>query len=100
MVLLALLALVTAATSAAAEADAVAAATINADRSPDTLLGDDGTPRPVGSTLRARSRRPQDAREEARLQSEKEHLVLPYAAPHATPRRAARHPPRSEDLPC
>ena len=35
MVLLALLALVTAATSATAEADAVAAATINADRSPD-----------------------------------------------------------------
>ena len=41
MVLLALLALVTAATSAAAEADAVAAATMNADRSPVTLLGDD-----------------------------------------------------------
>ena len=41
MVLLALLALVAAATSAAAKADAVAAATINADRSPDTLLGDD-----------------------------------------------------------
>ena len=40
MVLLALLALVTAATSAAAEADAVAAATINAD-APDPA-GDDG----------------------------------------------------------
>ena len=25
--------------------------------------------------------------------------MLPYAAPHATPRRAARHPPRSEIYP-
>ena len=38
--------------------------------------------------------RPQNAREE--VQPEEEHLVLPCAAPHPTPRRAARHPPRSE----
>ena len=39
MVLLALVVSLAAATSALDEADAVAAATINADRSPDTLLG-------------------------------------------------------------
>ena len=97
MVLLALLALVTAATSAAAEADAVAAATINADRSPDTLLGDDTPVDLSGSTPELGDRR---MLAKKRGCNPKEHLVLPYAAPHATPRRAARHPPRSEDLPC
>ena len=52
-----LLALVTAATSAAAEADAVAAATINADRSPDTLLGDDTPVDLSGSTPELGDRR-------------------------------------------
>ena len=50
MVLVAALVTFAAAASAAAGADAVAAATINADRSPDTLLGDDTPVDLSGST--------------------------------------------------
>ena len=57
MVLLALLALVALATRAAAEADVVAATTINADRSPDTLLGDGMPVHPSGSTPELGDRR-------------------------------------------
>ena len=46
-----------AATSAAAEADAVAAATMNADRSPETLLGDDTPVDLSGSTPELGDRR-------------------------------------------
>ena len=57
--MLKLLALVTlaAATSAAAGADAVAAATMNADRSPETLLGDDTPADLSGSTPELGDRR-------------------------------------------
>ena len=50
MVLVAALVTLAAAASAAAGADAVAAATTNADRSPETLLGDDTPVDLSGST--------------------------------------------------
>ena len=89
--LLALLALVTAATSAAAEADAVAAATINADRSPDTLLGDDTPVDLSGSTPELGDRR---TLAKKRGCNPKKNTSC-CRTPRRTPPRAAprRHPP-------
>ena len=98
MVLLALLALVTAATSAAAEADAVVAATINADRSPDTLLGDDTPVDLSGPTPELGDRR---TLAKKRGCNPKKNTSCCRAPRHTPPRAAppATHP-RSEDLPC
>ena len=96
MVLVAALVTLAAAASAAAGADDVAAATINADRSPETLLGDDA---PLfGSTPELGDRR--TLAKKGGCNPKKNTSCC--RTPRRTPPRAAppaTHP-RSEDLPC